>query len=210
MTYYTTEKNVTGKVSVGSTYSMDWNANMRGYSCYRTLLEALDNNPDCQVFLRVEIGESYMNNHIVTNQVTVLDEIQVDDEGNASMLTGRVLSRGTRKHYVNGKLHRSDGPALECLRTGTKVYYEHGRTHRDGGRPAYVAKGRMEYWVNGVKHRVDGPAVVTLNEEIWYVNGEKHREDGPAYVNKHGLEEWYTNGVLQRTVRRPSYDSDRE
>jgi hypothetical protein len=64
---------------------------------------------------------------------------------------------GIRRWYVNGQLHRSDGPAVEC------------------------ADGHREWYVNGKRHREDGPAVEHANGiRLWWINGQLHREDGPA------------------------------
>ena len=49
--------------------------------------------------------------------------------------TVKVKDDGTRFWYLNGNLHREDGPAVEWA---------------DGG---------YEWWLNGEPHRVDGPAL---------------------------------------------------
>ena len=60
-----------------------------------------------------------------------------------------VKTKNKVSYYLNGKLHRENGPAIE---------------YDDGGK---------EYWINGIRHRIDGPAVeyVTGNKE-YYINGE--------------------------------------
>jgi len=51
--------------------------------------------------------------------------------------------------YQNGKLHRLDGPAVECT------------------------KGYKEWYQNGQRHRLDGPAVECRNGiKVWYVEGK--------------------------------------
>ena len=51
--------------------------------------------------------------------------------------------------YLNGKLHREDGPAFEG------------------------ASGRKSWWLNGERHREDGPAIEGANgTKSWYLNGE--------------------------------------
>jgi hypothetical protein len=51
--------------------------------------------------------------------------------------------------YLNGKLHREDGPAIE---------------HADG---------RKCWYLNGLRHRVDGPAVESADgSKCWYLNDE--------------------------------------
>ena len=96
----------------------------------------------------------------------------------------------------NGKLHRTDGPALlEYHKSGflwLKAYYHNGLSHKKVG-PAtitYKANGKLsseEYYIDGGLHREDGPATIEyfdhgdgIEWEAWYVNGSMHREDGPA------------------------------
>ena len=76
------------------------------------------------------------------------------------------------KHwYLNGKLHREDGPAIE------------------------YANGTKDWYLNGELHREDGPACEYSNgDKIWYLNGKCHREDGPAVKCSDGTKGWYLNG----------------
>jgi len=54
---------------------------------------------------------------------------------------------GTQEWWVNGKLHREDGPAV------------------------IWSTGHQEWWVNGNPHREDGPAVIHANgTQEWWVN----------------------------------------
>jgi hypothetical protein len=72
---------------------------------------------------------------------------------------------------VDGKLHREDGPAVEC------------------------ASGYKEWWLNDLHHREGAPAVEHVNgTKEWYLNGVHHREDGPAFEGVHGYKEWYLHG----------------
>ena len=82
----------------------------------------------------------------------------------------KVYSDGTKEWYLNGKLHREDGPAIERS-NGTKQWYLNGKLHREDG-PAYEGS-------SGTKE--------------WCLNGELHREDGPAYEGSNGTKEWYLN-----------------
>ena len=55
--------------------------------------------------------------------------------------------------YLNGRLHRVDGPAVE------------------------YANGDKLWHLNGKRHRVDGPAVEYANgNEGWYLNGRQVTE----------------------------------
>ena len=77
---------------------------------------------------------------------------------------------GSKEWYLNGKLHREDGPAIEW------------------------ADGTKEWYLNGDRHREDGPAFKGSDGyKEWWRNGSLHREDGPASKWKGGCKEWYLN-----------------
>jgi len=77
---------------------------------------------------------------------------------------------GTKVWYLNGKLHREDGPAIE------------------------YASGTKHWYLNGELHREDGPAVEYVSgDKFWCLNGKRHREDGPAIEWADGDKEWYIN-----------------
>ena len=83
----------------------------------------------------------------------------------------KVWPNGNKHWYLNGLLHREDGPAIE------------------------FANGSKEWWLDGYQHREDGPAVEYSNgHKSWHLNGELHREDGPALEFTNGDKEWYLNG----------------
>ena len=86
-------------------------------------------------------------------------KVQVDDGGN-------------KFWYLNDRLHREDGPAVEEV-DGAKIWY-----------------------LNGRLHRTDGPAIESTDgSKRWYLNGWLHREDGPAVEYADGTKLWYLNGV---------------
>jgi hypothetical protein len=61
---------------------------------------------------------------------------------------------GNKRWYLNGRPHRTDGPAVEWS---------------DGGN---------DWLVNGKRHRTDGPAVEYPDSyKSWYLNGEKYTFD---------------------------------
>ena len=66
----------------------------------------------------------------------------------------KVYASGTKYWYLNGNLHREDGPAIEGA-SGTKSWY-----------------------LNGKRHRADGPAVEGVEGyKHWYLNGERLTEE---------------------------------
>lgn len=77
-------------------------------------------------------------------------------------------ANGDKKWYLDGKLHREDGPAIEWV------------------------NGYKEWWVHGTKHRRDGPAVESVDGYMaWWVHGKLHRNDGPAIMLVSGDKEWW-------------------
>ena len=82
----------------------------------------------------------------------------------------KVYTNGSKGWRLNGKLHRTDGPAVEWT------------------------DGSKEWRLNGKLHRTDGPAVERADgSKIWCLNGELHRTDGPAIERADGSKEWYLN-----------------
>ena len=83
----------------------------------------------------------------------------------------KVYDNGDKGWYLNGKLHREDGPAFEG------------------------AGGDKVWWLNGKRHREDGPAIEWANgSKSWYLNDKLHREDGPAIEGANGSKTWCLNG----------------
>jgi hypothetical protein len=56
--------------------------------------------------------------------------------------------------YLNGKLHREDGPAIEC------------------------SNGYKSWYLNDILHREDGPAIECSNgDKYWHLNGKRLTEE---------------------------------
>jgi hypothetical protein len=49
--------------------------------------------------------------------------------------------------YLNTKLHREDGPAIEAA-NGAKFWYLNGKRHREDGPAVEHAYGYKEWWLN--------------------------------------------------------------
>jgi hypothetical protein len=101
----------------------------------------------------------------------------------------KTYPNGTREWYLNGKLHRTDGPARE--------WYLNGQLHRTDGPAIERSAGLVsrEWWLNGQRHRTDGPAIEWADgTREWYLNGHRHRTDGPAIEESGGTRAWYLNG----------------
>ena len=99
-----------------------------------------------------------------------------------------------KKWYLNGLLHRIDGPAIEWV-SGTMEWYQHGARHRLDG-PARVTFVTEEWYQHGARHRLDGPAYISKTATVWYKHNKLHNPNGPAKTWKDGSEEWYQNNKL--------------
>jgi hypothetical protein len=60
----------------------------------------------------------------------------------------KVLTDGTKQWRLNGKLHRSDGPAIERA-DGSKSWWLNDELHRTDGPAFEEADGRKEWFLNG-------------------------------------------------------------
>ena len=59
----------------------------------------------------------------------------------------RELANGIREWYLNGKLHRDDGPAVEGA-NGYRAWWLHGELHREDGPAVERADGTREWWLD--------------------------------------------------------------
>ena len=92
------------------------------------------------------------------------------------MKSGKSVLRPAVFFYVDGNLHREDGPAAEYP-SGIKKWYLNGDLHRDGGPAIEHVGGRFWYW-HGVKHREDGPAIEWSDgTKEWFVYDTKLTEE---------------------------------
>ena len=57
---------------------------------------------------------------------------------------------GYKQWWLNGKLHREDGPAVESA-NGTKEWYLNGKRHREDGPAVEYIDGSKKYWIDGVR-----------------------------------------------------------
>jgi hypothetical protein len=58
-----------------------------------------------------------------------------------------VDSDKTTRWYLKNKLHREDGPAIECA-NGTKSWYLNGQCHREDGPAIEWANGDKSWYLN--------------------------------------------------------------
>ena len=94
-------------------------------------------------------------------RIAKIDGMVIDDDGDTS-------------YWVDGKLHRVDGAAIEHL------------------------NGDRSYWVNGVLHRTDGPAVEDIDGAVRYcIHGNQLTEEEFKEVTQSDEHlNWYLLSVL--------------
>ena len=91
--------------------------------------------------------------------------------------TVKVYDGGNKYWYLNGELHREDGPACE-FSDGSKEWYLNGKRHREDGPACEYSDGGKEWFLNGKLHREDGPAVeYSDGDREWYLNEEEFTEE---------------------------------
>jgi hypothetical protein len=95
-------------------------------------------------------------------------------------------SSGTKCWILNNKLHREDGPAIECF-DGSKEWWLNNKRHREDGPAIEDSNGYKSWWLNGKRHREDGPAIEYPGPAIEY--------PGPAIEYPDGIKIWYLSGV---------------
>lgn len=61
--------------------------------------------------------------------------------------TYKIEPNGTKEWFLNGILHREDGPAIEWPH-GAKDWYFHGDLHRESGPAIEEPNGYKAWWLN--------------------------------------------------------------
>jgi hypothetical protein len=131
-----------------------------------------------------------------TIKIRDLSELPTDFTGIAE------LTNGEKHWYLNGKLHRVDGPAWEGA-DGSKEWFLNGKLHREDGPAIEYPNGSKQWYLNGQRHRVDGPAYERADgTKRWFLNGQLHRTDGPAIEEADGSKSWYLNGKFSYKLER--------
>jgi hypothetical protein len=91
--------------------------------------------------------------------------------------TVEVDEDGSKHWYLDGKLHRKDGPAIEKV-DGYKVWYLNDKRHRIDGPAIEYADGTKEWWIDNKRHREDGPAIEWADgTKAWWINGKELTEE---------------------------------
>ena len=92
--------------------------------------------------------------------------------------TVTVLDDGTRKWYMNDKLHRVDGPAVEWA-NGTRKWYMNDKLHRVDGPAIEYAIGTKQWYIDGVQYTESEFIALTtkdsLNGKVIVIDGVQYR-----------------------------------
>ena len=100
----------------------------------------------------------------------------------------------------------NDQPTCEVDEYGTKWWWLNSKLHREDGPAIENANGDKYWYLNDNLHREDGPAIEYANGfKSWNINGELHREDGPAIEHAKGDKRWYVDG---EKIEVPNNDND--
>ena len=100
--------------------------------------------------------------------------------------TVKVYNDGTQEWYINGKLHREDGPA----RCGPEynAWYIDGNLHREDGPAVEYTNGVKSWYLDGIGLTEEGfnKRVSSCNDDrFWYknnsYNGKMVEIDGKKY-----------------------------
>jgi len=62
----------------------------------------------------------------------------------------KIDDNGSKSWYLNGKLHRTDGPAIE-YESGDKVWYLNDKRHREDGPAVEFSNGTKVWYLNGIE-----------------------------------------------------------
>jgi hypothetical protein len=79
------------------------------------------------------------------------------------------LPNGTKVWYLNDKLHREDGPAVERS-DGDKEWWLNDKLHREDGPAITRSDGTKQWWLNGSRTHPETLVDLWLEREVfcWY------------------------------------------
>jgi hypothetical protein len=89
----------------------------------------------------------------------------------------KVFANGTKYWYLNNKLHREDGPAIEWA-NGDKKWYLNGNCHREDGPAIEDASGEKHWFLNGkelTEAEFNKKLKKPCNNKVVEIDGIKYR-----------------------------------
>jgi hypothetical protein len=95
--------------------------------------------------------------------------------------TVKVHTNGTKSWYLEGKLHREDGPAIEYY-NGTKFWYLNDKRHREDGTAIERSNGDKSWYLDGKElteqeHKA-ATSKPTCEGKIVEIDGKKYELKG--------------------------------
>lgn len=75
--------------------------------------------------------------------------MKIIDLGNGAEC--KIYDDGDKYWFLNGRWHRTDGPAVERA-NGNKGWFLYGKLHRTDGPAIEYADGKKEWWINGEEY----------------------------------------------------------
>lgn len=96
---------------------------------------------------------------------------------------------GNKLWYLEGILHREDGPAVEYT-TGDKTWYFNGKCHRVDGPAVEYTNETKKWFINDKCHRIDKPAIEPCDGKIyyWYINGHEITDEITQWAKDNGID----------------------
>ena len=91
--------------------------------------------------------------------------MNVNAQGTQTMFQQTIDFAGRLRWYLNGQLHRENGPAV-VNPDGTQAWYLYGEKHRIDG-PAVIYPNGIEEWhLNGIQHEPKNKFNIITNHNI--------------------------------------------
>ncbi len=92
-------------------------------------------------------------------------------------LDGSIQINKNKYWYLDGLLHRTDGPAA-VYANGDEIWHYNGILHRANGPAVEYHNGDKKWFIHGRLHRTDGPAIDFKTYKEWWINGKMYSESG--------------------------------
>jgi hypothetical protein len=87
-------------------------------------------------------------------------------------------------------------PTMTIDNAGNKCWWLNNRIHREDGPAIESANGHKSWYLYGDCHRIDGPAIEYADGDAWwYSEGKLHRADGPAVEYADGRKGWWLHST---------------
>jgi len=92
-------------------------------------------------------GKNMLGKLLMRLRKEIKDKIENNKENKEDKPVMKEYPDGTKKWYLNDRLHREDGPAIEWS-DGIKCWYINGKLHREDGPAVEYPDGNRYWWLN--------------------------------------------------------------